>query len=59
MSIMRRFWRESPCMAAPETIYGMHENHSVKRSWQAGLRVLSKEVERVCVFDHLRDKFMN
>ncbi|EDZ8231846.1 hypothetical protein GQT24_004667 [Salmonella enterica] len=35
MSIMRRFWRESPCMAAPETIYGVHENHSVKRSGQA------------------------
>ncbi|MBQ0955067.1 hypothetical protein [Serratia symbiotica] len=26
---------------------------------RAGLRALSKEVERVCVFDHLRDKFMN
>ncbi|ECJ5917704.1 hypothetical protein FNH63_09170 [Salmonella enterica subsp. salamae] len=36
MSIMRRFWRESPCMAAPETIYWVHENHSVKRSGQAG-----------------------
>lgn len=23
-------------MAAPETIYGVHENHSVKRSGQAG-----------------------
>ncbi|EDW0111503.1 hypothetical protein AYT02_004299 [Salmonella enterica] len=36
MSIMRRYWRESPCMAAPEKIYGVHENHSVKRSGQAG-----------------------
>lgn len=23
-------------MAAPETIFGVHENHSVKRSGQAG-----------------------
>lgn len=35
MSIMRRFWRESPCMAAPETIFWVHEYHSVKRSGQA------------------------
>lgn len=26
------FWRKSPCMAAPETISGVHQNHSVKRS---------------------------
>ncbi|EDP9823753.1 hypothetical protein AKI19_002692 [Salmonella enterica subsp. enterica] len=43
MSIMRRFWRESPCMAAPETIYWVHENHSVKRSGQAGGAVRNRE----------------
>ncbi len=29
------FLRESPCAATPEAIYGVHENHSVKRSGQA------------------------
>ncbi|EHT99723.1 hypothetical protein CKS_3662 [Pantoea stewartii subsp. stewartii DC283] len=32
---MRYFLRESPCAATPEAIYGVHENHSVKRSGQA------------------------
>ena len=36
MSLMRHFWRESPCVVASETIYGVHENQSVKRSGQAG-----------------------
>ena len=35
MSLMRCFWRESPCVVASETIYGVHENQSVKRSGQA------------------------
>lgn len=36
MSLMHHFWRESPCVAAPETIYEVHENQSVKWSGQAG-----------------------
>ena len=36
MSLMRHFCRESPCVVASETIYGVHENQSVKRSVQAG-----------------------
>ncbi len=43
MSLMRHFWRENPCVVASETIYGMHENQSVKRSGQAGGAVRNRE----------------
>lgn len=44
MTVMRNFWRKSPCVAAPEAIYDVHENHPVKWSGQAGgaVRVVIK-----------------